>query len=565
MSNFIKTQNSFANGEVAPEFFANDEIHGLAHLENMDVVSGGGLSRRAGLQKIAALPVNSRLISFSPSETQNYILALGGGYIKMFLGNTLVQSVSMPWSNDDLDVLQYVERFGTMIFVHPNHVPQVLYWDYNRFKLRDFTFSSLDGYNMDVPFMRFEDTQGITISTTYSDSKVHFITNENFWTQQHLYGFISLLGKTWTISEYISPTDVVAVCRGTYTLPNDPISNWQEASFSKTRGWPGSVTFHQDRLVFAGTKSWPAGVWMSQVGRHDCFNLGTGLDDEAIFLTLVSDKRQQICNLISSNSLQILTSHGEWVISNNPLTPSSVDVKMHTAIGSNPNRYLPPQKMEEATIFVSQRDIRELKLDDLGEKYNATNLSMLAYHFVKLPQDITYNKKEKRLYVVLQDGNMAVLNRDTGLGILAWGRYTTDGAFKSVAVSENNTYVVVARGQNFFLEKFSDQCLCDSENYTFNICVTGMPIRASGHNVRAIRIKKIRVGLLNSKTLTVNGQDFVFPNEVYALNAAGYTGDALVNLLGTEIDFSSPPWVISSNDSMPLQVLSVTIYGRYQI
>lgn len=565
MSNFIKTQNSFANGEVAPEFFANDEIRGLAYLENMDVVPGGGLARRPGLEKIATLNSNAKLISFSASETKNYILALGSGYIKMFLNGTLAQSIAMPWSDVDLDILQYAERFGTMIFVHPDYIPQVLYWDTNRFKLRDFTFSTSDGYNADIPFMRFEDTTGITISTTYSDNKVHFITSEPFWTRQHLYGYFSLLGKTWTISEYISSTDVVAACNGAYNLPTDPISDWQEAAFSRTRGWPCSITFHQDRLVFGGAKSWPAGIWMSCVGKHDCFNLGTGLDDEAIYLTLISDKSQQICALASSNSLQVLTSEGEWVISNIPLTPSSVDIRMHTAIGSNPTRYFPPQKMEDATIFVSNRDIRELALDDLGEKYNANNLSLLAYHLVKLPCDIAYNKKEKRLYVVLESGDMAVLNRDTGLGILAWGRYTTTGLFKSVGVCGNETYVVVARNNNFTLEKFSEQCLSDSETYTYTMCATGMPIRVSGHNVHALRIKKITVGLLDSKTLNVNGQSFVFPNDVYEIGASGYTGDATVNLLGTKKDFSALPWTISCNDTMPLKILSVTVYGRYQI
>ena len=38
MVDFIKTQNSFARGEIAPEFFARDDIAGLAKLENMDVL-----------------------------------------------------------------------------------------------------------------------------------------------------------------------------------------------------------------------------------------------------------------------------------------------------------------------------------------------------------------------------------------------------------------------------------------------------------------------------------------------------------------------------------------------
>ena len=55
MVDFIKTQNTFSNGEVAPEFFAHDNVSGLSKLENMDVLPGGGLSRRCGLSKLADL------------------------------------------------------------------------------------------------------------------------------------------------------------------------------------------------------------------------------------------------------------------------------------------------------------------------------------------------------------------------------------------------------------------------------------------------------------------------------------------------------------------------------
>ena len=74
MVDFIKTQNNFARGEVAPEFFARDDIAGLAKLQNMDVLSGGGLTRRAGLSKVTTLSAQSRIIPFSVSENENYIV-----------------------------------------------------------------------------------------------------------------------------------------------------------------------------------------------------------------------------------------------------------------------------------------------------------------------------------------------------------------------------------------------------------------------------------------------------------------------------------------------------------
>ena len=76
MADFIKTQNSFANGEVAPEFYAHDNINGLSKLENMDVLSGGGLSRRSGLRTVCPLSDCARLISFSVSDGEEYLVVL---------------------------------------------------------------------------------------------------------------------------------------------------------------------------------------------------------------------------------------------------------------------------------------------------------------------------------------------------------------------------------------------------------------------------------------------------------------------------------------------------------
>ena len=77
MVDFIKTQNNFSRGEIAPEFFARDDIAGVAKLENMDVLSGGGLSRRAGLSSVATLSDVVRIIPFSVGEDENYILVIG--------------------------------------------------------------------------------------------------------------------------------------------------------------------------------------------------------------------------------------------------------------------------------------------------------------------------------------------------------------------------------------------------------------------------------------------------------------------------------------------------------
>lgn len=571
MGDFIKTQNSFADGEVAPEFYARDNINGLSKLENMYVLAGGGLARRPGLETVAELDSNARLIAFSVSETENYILALTDGHILVFSDGQSIKDLIAPWDFEDLSKLQYAQRFGTIIFVHPDYPPYVLKKSGGDFDLSIFNFERNDSdMTVNIPFMKFDDAEDIKITVTSNSSGSNFATfktNKAYWVPEDEEGRFLLLGKQWTIAEYISSTEVKAYVNGTYTVPDKPVSDWREAAFSERRGWPCSITFHQDRLVFGGSRSWPSGVWLSKVGKHNNFDVGTGLDDEAIFITLLSQQRQQICTVVSSDNLQILTSAGEWAISSKPLTPSVVDIKQHTSVGSVATRYLPPQKIEGATVFISgsKKDIRELSLDQLGENYNATDLCTLAKHLMQEPIDLSYNDETRQLFVVMETGNMAVLNQNSVLGISAWGTYKTQGDFKSVATVQGETFVVVKRGENYCLEKFSENALKDAVQYGFSFCASALPLRASGHNASKIRLRKIAARVLNTKTLFINDARADLPNEVFEESSLGYSGDVSINLFGIQRNCMEAPWTIKSSEQLPATVLSVSMYGYYLV
>lgn len=571
MANFLKTQNSFANGEVAPEFYTHDDINGLSCLENMDVLPSGGLTRRRGLKYVGALQEEARLVAFSVGENENYLLVLGAGHVQIYSDLHQVAALISPWGADDLQNLQYAQRFDTMIFVHPDYQPQILRKTSSGFELIDFVFARNDAdMSMMIPFMRFEDTTDIKITVSTSDrgnNYAKFTSSSDFWTPDYVRTRLLLLDKQWIIDEYISPTEVIAYVNGTYSLPNTPVSDWFESAFSKQRGWPCSITFHQDRLVFGGSRSYPSGVWMSKVGQHKNFDVGTGLDDEAIFITLLSQQRQQICTVVSGDNLQILTSDGEWAISSKPLTPSSVDVKQHTSVGSCATRYLAPQKIEGATIFVSKtlRDIRELSLDDLGQSYNATDLCAFAKHIMISPIDMSYNDATCQLFVVTADGNMAVLTQNSALGISAWGRYKTYGSFISVAVVGGDIFVVTLRDGAYSLECFSDDVLDDAGKHNFAFRAASLPFRASGHNVTGLRIRKVSLRLMNTKSVFINGARISLPNEIYADNHQGFTGDASVNVLGTIKTCTEPYWIIHGNEPQPITVLSVSVSGRYSV
>jgi hypothetical protein len=102
-----------------------------------------------------------RLIPFSVNENENYLLAVTSGHINIFYNGVKIQDILSPWGDADLNKLQYAQRFGTIIFVHQNYKPQILKKGVSTFELSLFGFSSNDDMTVNIPFMKFDDADGV--------------------------------------------------------------------------------------------------------------------------------------------------------------------------------------------------------------------------------------------------------------------------------------------------------------------------------------------------------------------------------------------------------------------
>jgi len=570
MGNFLSTQNMFSCGEVSSEFYATNNLHGLTKLENMDILQSGGLKRRPGLKSVKTISGESVLISFIVNDTEKYLVLVRDSAIDIYSNDVKIKTLPAPWSEADFQKLQYAQRFNKLFFVHPNYQPRVLTRTENNFNIATFVFKANSDASANMPFTRFEDTDGMSITVSQSNidnNHAVFTTSADFFTDASVGQTLLVISKQWIVQTVHSARTATVYTNGGYILPNAPVYDWYESVFSHKRGWPACVSFHQNRLIFAGTPSAPNGIWMSKTGDYYNFDTGTGLDDDAIYTSLLSAQHHQICTLVSSDKLQILTSLGEWAISSSPLTPSSVSIKQHTSVGSNTDRYLPPQQIEGSSVFIAKSgtDIRELDLDALGENYNATDLCALSKHLMNNPISIAYSQQKHQLFVVMADGTMAVLNKYPGTDISAWGTYTTDGKFQYVCVFDDIVYVIVNRNGTYSLEKFDDTCLSDAGTYGFSYRISAFPMIVNGHCPKKIRIRKVSLRVMNTKTLFVNEQRVELPNAVYTDDNPGYSGDLSVNMLGTQNETVKALWSVSSSEQLPATILSVSVDGWYSI
>ena len=102
-------------------------------------------------------------------------------------------------------------------------------------------------------------------------------------------------------------------------------------AWSSSKGWTTSFTFHERRLYIGGSKSLPTHIWASRVGDYFNFELGEGLDDEALNAELTTDSLNAIQQIFSGSDLQIFPTGGELYIPkaiSDPITPGNIMVKI---------------------------------------------------------------------------------------------------------------------------------------------------------------------------------------------------------------------------------------------
>lgn len=453
-------KNNFTAGEVSSDLYGRSDLASYSNaakkLRNVLVQPTGGITRRPGLRHISSAPGNGRLISFAFNAEQTYLLVVSHQQITILHNDTIIATLSTPWTAEQTKRLSWAQSADTLFLCHPEVPPKTLTrMGPQTWALADITFVANTTLKRRYhPFFRFvPDTATLTPSGT--SGTITLTASAAIFDPGHAGVQFRLPNQDVTITEVISTTAVKVALA--LSLPNtSAITDWSEQAFSSYRGWPCSVVFAQDRLVFGGSKSIPNRIWMSRTSDLLNFDLGIGEDDDAIEFGLLSEQVDAIRTMHSGLTLFVLTTGGEWQITGEPLTPATVQASRQTTVGSYPDRMIPPRAIEGATVFVARsgRQIRELLYTDAAAAYQARDLSVLAAHLMVDPVDMDYADKSRVLYVVMRDGSIGALTLYRSENVTAWTKLDTDGAFQSVAVVGGNVYVLVKRLDDFRVEKF---------------------------------------------------------------------------------------------------------------
>jgi len=394
-------QNSLITGVVAPTLYGRIDLEkyysGLDTADNVIIMPHGGVERRPGLRYVTSVTTGSRLFSFEFNIDQNYILVLSLAEIKI-----------------------YKPGDSTLL--------KTLTWTVTQKQLNE----------MDI--IQSADT----VIIVHEDFKPKKIMREGSDT-------------AWSL--------------GDITLTNIPKFKYDgtnlEDVWSNTRGWVRTATFHQGRLWFGGSKSKPTSVWASMI--NDFFNFNDGgadvKDNHGIFDVLDTDQYNAINNIVSGTKLQILTAGGEFVNTADIITPKSSAWTRYTGYGA---KRLKPVNLDGSTFFMDKfgKTVRTLIYDFEEDGYTTHPISILAEHIINEVQDLDMVRGSSisvsnLLYLVNLDGTVAVFNTMRKENIAGWTRWTTQGKFKRVTVTNSVISFIVERDGVEYLEVLDRSVLLD--------------------------------------------------------------------------------------------------------
>ena len=498
MARFISFQTNFSTGELDPRLRSRVDLeqynNALEQATNVVIQPQGGLKRRPGLKHIFELPntgVESagngvRLIPFEFNVDDSYMLAFTHQRMHVIKNGALITAINGGADNfltttitsAMLDEISWTQSADTLIVVHPDLEPIRIVRGATdaTWTASTITFDSIPQY----AFTLTVTNPAATLTPSAVSGKITLTASTSVFsagnvgqyvngTQQGRARIVSFTSGTVVNAIVEYPFfNTTAIASGSWELETGYENVW-----SAGRGWPRTVTFHEGRMYFGGSKSRPATIWGSKVSIFFDFKPEENLDDDAVEATLDTNQLNVITDMISGRDFQIFTTGGEFFVpqsSTAPITPLDFVFKAVSRNGMKPGTRV--QAFESGTVFVQRQGkaLNEFLFSDAQLTYITQRISLLSGHLLKTPKRMALHKATDTdqgdlLFITnADDGTMACYSILRSQNVIAPSEFTTDGEFLDVGVDVTDIYVVTKRVFNSVTRYFVE--LLDYNRFT---------------------------------------------------------------------------------------------------
>lgn len=499
MPRFVDIQTNFSTGELDPLLRARVDLqqynNALAKATNVVVQPQGGIRRRPGLKHILELPNSStpsagngvRLVPFEFSVDDSYMLCFTHNRMYVIKDGVVITNINASGNNyattsigsSIVDDMCWTQSADTMIVVHPDLAPTKIVRGANdaTWTISTITFDSIPKH----AFTLSVTNPSATLTPSAVSGNVTLTAGSSVFTASHVNQYVnaSPQGRA-KIIRYVSGTVVEAITDYPFFNTSAIASgNWEletgyEDVWSSGKGWPRTVTFHEGRLYFGGSKSRPSTIWGSKIGLFFDFVATESLDDDAVEATLDTSSLNVIVDMISGRDLQVFTTGGEFFVPQSgtePITPLTLNFKAVSRNGTKPGTRV--QSLESGTVYIQRqgKSVNEFLFSDTQLTYVTQRISLMAGHLLKNPTRMTLRRATSTdegdllLMANEQDGTMAAFSVMRSQQITAPSEFITDGQFLDVQTDVTDIYTVVKRTFDgtirYFVELFSFDRLTD--------------------------------------------------------------------------------------------------------
>ena len=543
MSRAVTLQTNFTTGEIDPLLTSRIDINqyynGLDKARNVLIQPQGGVVRRPGLEYIGTIPSaanpqnGSRLVPFEFSTSQSYMLLFVNNRMYIYKNKVLVTNINATGndyltttiSSSYINFMDYAQSADTLIVVHEDMQPKQITRGVSdsTWTISDISFEYIPQYAFTI-----STTSGPhNITPSEVDGNITITASGTTFISTDVGQYVEAndgIGRARIVT-FVSATEVDAIVEIPF-FNADAIAagSWfiergYEDTWSASKGWPRTVTFHQGRLYFGGSKSRPNTIFASRVARFFDFNPGETLDDDAIVATLATDSVNAITGLFAGRDLQIFTKGGEFFISQaslDPITPNNIVVSTATRRGAKEG--IKPVGAESGTLFIQRagKALREFLFSDVELSYISNNISLLSSHLLKSPSDMALRKSTSTddgdllMIVNGEDGSLATYSILRGQNVIAPSLSTVDGTFEKVAVDVDTIYFVVKRTVNastvYYIEAFNDDNTTDSNVLLIGASLPSTTTVTGLNHLEGKTVKVIADDVMQNEKVVASGQ-----------------------------------------------------------
>ena len=463
MSRARIVQTQFTGGQISTKLRGRvdlDKYHkSVATAINVIPIPQGGMAKRSGTEYVASLPEGKKtFLKFEFNTEQTYLMVLTAGKIYIFRDGVLQTNINglgndyliVDYTEAQLDYIDYVQSADTMLIVHPDvPVKSITRTGHSTWIYADFgvTSASYDFGEVNYNSFTFSCTAGGDFGTRQLTSDQDIFTSAHvggaFRTSQGFARITAFTDAKTVVLNVLEDLDRTADT-SEFAMFSGAVVRVQEPAFNASKGYPRTVTFHEGRLWFGGSRELPQTMWGSVSGDFHNFEVGESLDDESIELTLDTDEVNAIQHIVSGRHLCVFTTGGEFYIrttSGGPIIPSDLSATRVDEYGAS--KVIKPVRIATQILFVDydRKHLRSFVFDLTKDNYSTGLTTLLAPDIINEPVDIerfnNFGDEEGNYVIVVNtDGTIALLNLMPSENIQAWTKISMQPGVKVTHVRE---------------------------------------------------------------------------------------------------------------------------------